>query len=59
MKNALSETPKPVLQELRYGAQPDDSDVNQVHAGSIDFDSDTPLVCQRDQSGDVTCESCQ
>lgn len=25
----------------------------------LDFDSDTPLVCSRDQSGDTTCESCQ
>lgn len=25
----------------------------------IDFDSDEPLVCSRDQSGDTTCESCQ
>lgn len=25
----------------------------------IDFDSDEPLVCNRDQSGDTTCESCQ
>ena len=26
---------------------------------AIDFDSDVPLVCSRDQSGDTTCESCQ
>lgn len=26
---------------------------------AIDFDSDAPLVCNRDQSGDTTCESCQ
>jgi hypothetical protein len=25
----------------------------------IDFDSDEPLVCNRDQSGDKPCESCQ
>jgi hypothetical protein len=25
----------------------------------LDFDSDEPLVCKRDQSGDTTCESCQ
>lgn len=25
----------------------------------LDFDSDKPLVCSRDQSGDKTCESCQ
>lgn len=25
----------------------------------IDFDSDEPLICSRDQSGDTTCESCQ
>lgn len=27
--------------------------------GQIDFDSDAPLMCSRDQSGDTTCESCQ
>lgn len=26
---------------------------------SIDFDSDEPLVCTRNQEGDETCESCQ
>lgn len=25
----------------------------------LDFDSDAPLVCSRDQSGDKPCESCQ
>ena len=25
----------------------------------LDFESDEPLVCKRDQSGDETCESCQ
>jgi hypothetical protein len=25
----------------------------------LDFESDEPLVCNRDQSGDTTCESCQ
>ena len=25
----------------------------------LDFDSDAPLTCNRDQSGDETCESCQ
>lgn len=25
----------------------------------LDFDSDKPLVCNRDQSDDETCESCQ
>lgn len=25
----------------------------------LDFDSDKPLVCNRDQSGDTTCEACQ
>lgn len=26
---------------------------------ALDFDDDTPLVCNRDQTGDTTCESCQ
>lgn len=26
---------------------------------AIDFDSDEPLTCNRDQSSDTTCESCQ
>lgn len=26
---------------------------------AIDFESDEPLVCNRDQSGDTTCEACQ
>lgn len=25
----------------------------------LDFGSDKPLVCNRDQSGDTTCEACQ
>jgi hypothetical protein len=25
----------------------------------LDFESDAPLVCNRDQSGDTTCEACQ
>lgn len=25
----------------------------------FDLDSDEPLVCNRDQSGDTTCEACQ
>lgn len=31
----------------------------QEPATVLDFDSDEPLVCNRDQSGDTTCESCQ
>lgn len=26
---------------------------------ALDFESDEPLVCNRDQTGDETCESCQ
>lgn len=26
---------------------------------AIDFDSDEPIYCNRDQSGDETCEACQ
>ena len=26
---------------------------------ALDFESDTPLICNRDQTGDTTCESCQ
>lgn len=26
---------------------------------ALDFDSDAPLVCNRDQAGDKPCESCQ
>lgn len=25
----------------------------------LDFESDKPLVCNRDQTGDTTCEACQ
>ena len=25
----------------------------------LDFESDVPLVCNRDQTGDTTCEACQ
>lgn len=45
MKNKNDETQKQELPE-----QPSEL---------IDFDSDEPLVCNRDQSGDTTCESCQ
>lgn len=26
---------------------------------ALSLDDDAPLVCNRDQSGDTTCESCQ
>lgn len=38
-----------VLLAPKYTGQP----------ASIDFESDAPLVCSRDQSGDTTCEACQ
>lgn len=28
-------------------------------ADAFSLDDDKPLVCNRDQSGDTTCESCQ
>lgn len=28
-------------------------------ADSFSLDDDKPLVCNRDQTGDTTCESCQ
>ena len=40
------ETQKPVL-PAQQNEQP------------IDFDSDEPIYCNRDQSGDETCEACQ
>lgn len=39
----------------RIASEQDQAPVQPV----LDFDSDTPLVCNRDQSGDTTCESCQ
>lgn len=48
MKNENDETQKQELPEQPSGL-----------IDLIDFDSDEPLVCNRDQSGDVTCESCQ
>jgi hypothetical protein len=49
MKSENTETPKQEQHEpLVKGPQIE-----------LDFESDAPLVCNRDQSGDTTCESCQ
>lgn len=45
MKNENAETKPPVPAEQQ-----------QLE---LDFDSDEPLTCDRGQSGDTTCESCQ
>jgi len=50
-KNVNDETSKPVP-----AAQQQSSEGSGY---AIDFDSDEPLVCNRDQSGDTTCEACQ
>lgn len=31
----------------------------QPAPAALDLDSDEPLVCNRDQPGDTTCEACQ
>lgn len=48
MKNESNETLQPEHAPLVSGQQLE-----------LDFDSDVPLVCSRDQTGDTTCESCQ
>ena len=53
MKSENSETPK----QGQHGLQ--GSHPSEALQGVLDFDSDAPLVCNRDQSGDTTCESCQ
>lgn len=42
----------------------DESDAQPTYVPSptqavLDFESDKPLVCNRDQTGDTTCEACQ
>lgn len=32
---------------------------NPYNGGLIDFDSDEPIYCNRDQSDDEACEACQ
>ncbi|MFN7882783.1 MAG: hypothetical protein ACK5PF_07190 [bacterium] len=44
---------EPVAKVLAYNDPPGSDPV------LLDFDSDEPLVCNRDQSGDKPCESCQ
>lgn len=47
----------PSTQEQPEQAQP--THVPTPTQSVLDFDSDAPLVCNRDQSGDTTCEACQ
>ena len=51
MKNENAETKPPVPAEPRQR--------ELLKCDTLDFDSDEPLTCDRDQSGDTTCESCQ
>lgn len=53
MKSENNETPK----QGQHGLQ--ESHPSEALQGVLDFDSDAPLVCNRDQSSDTTCESCQ
>jgi hypothetical protein len=39
--------------------QDEDGSYDRFAPHPMDFDSDEPLVCNRDQSGDEPCESCQ
>jgi hypothetical protein len=47
----IPEDGRVTAEEIRHHQQARETD--------IDFNSDAPLVCNRDQSGDTTCESCQ
>ena len=44
-------------QEVQEKAQP--THVPSSTQAVLDFESDAPLVCSRDQTGDTTCEACQ
>lgn len=41
--------------------QPEDDKTLELplEAPEFSLDDDTPLACNRDQSGDTTCEACQ
>ena len=54
----MSETNKPVSME-EMQAQPLPTHAPSPTQAVLDFESDAPLVCSRDQTGDTTCEACQ